>query len=541
MAEALESGAGVDVKTTSTSTGQTAASSGGSSEDLPTVGDIIESIGFGFSQFRATMLGGGMFLADGAELLLISSVAKAVSHDWNLQAMERGMLVTIVFLGILGGNIASGLLSEAVGRKSVITWSYLGLFTFSIASSFAAGLRTLMVSRLLVGTFIGLGQPAWNSIGAEIMPSAWRIFALAGAFCMFSVGELYSASLLLADDPSLLYLHWRKLLRRGAIPGGCLALGALLFLNESPVYLAVRGRRKEAQEVLTEMHQQNGITQVRTDYREPGNGSPAKGTNGTWFELLSRQGEIIFGQRLRGTTFVIMYSCFVLNFCYYGCMYAFPQVLAEVLAYRSAASQLLIGALWEFPGNAVGFLIGFFVPRKLGMKVYLVSQAIFMSAFVTGARAVAHGSSNWFFELCLYVGYYGVKTVGTAGFSVVYTYSSEIYPTEARSTGSAVNIAGGRAGSMLAPLVFEAMTDATGSFHMFFVSMILASLLNMCLIDTLRFETANMRLADSVDDHIDQQAEVASIVASDKKQSPIVASGKKYGATTSSSGSESLA
>mmetsp|Transcript_118260 Transcript_118260/g.331215 ORF Transcript_118260/g.331215 Transcript_118260/m.331215 type:complete len:531 (+) Transcript_118260:178-1770(+) len=530
MGEALETGAA-----SKRSLQSSPRSSSG--DDRPSVGDIVEDLGFGFAQIRAILIGGGTYLADGAELLLISSVAKAVSRDWDLPALARGMLVTVVFLGILTGNILSGVLSEAIGRRAVITWSYLGLFVFSIASSFAAGVKSLGAARLLVGTFIGLGQPAWNSIGAEIMPSAWRAFAPAGVFILFSCGELYSASLLLADDPSLLDLHWRGLLRWGAIPGGILAVSALLFLNESPAYLALRGRREEATEVLEAMRRENRAPDVSVDFREPRQSSANSSEGRTMSSIVSRQWQIVFGNRLFGTTLIIMYSCFVLNFAYYGCMYSFPQVLAEVLAYRSAASQLLIGALWEIPGNAMGFLIGFTLPRKLGMKVYLLSQALFMASFITGARAVSHGSNNVFMEMSLYVGYYGIKTMGSAGFCVVYTYSSEVYPTEARATGSAVNIAGGRAGSMLAPLVFEVLTDATGSFHAFFITMIVLSLANCFLIDMLRFETANMRLCDS-DEHSEDEAAVAAF---DDAKVADAGGAKAYGAVTLSHSSESPA
>lgn len=50
-----------------------ATASPASSQDKPTLGEVIESIGLGPSQFKAGVLGGSVWMADGAELLLIGS------------------------------------------------------------------------------------------------------------------------------------------------------------------------------------------------------------------------------------------------------------------------------------------------------------------------------------------------------------------------------------------------------------------------------------------------------------------------------------
>mmetsp|Transcript_7004 Transcript_7004/g.19879 ORF Transcript_7004/g.19879 Transcript_7004/m.19879 type:complete len:527 (+) Transcript_7004:277-1857(+) len=479
------------------------ASSTAGSDDLPTVSELIERMGFGFAQLRASFIGGGVFLADGAELLLISSVATAVSDDWQLSALQRGTLVTTVFLGMLLGNLASGLLSEVFGRREVLNLSFLGLSIFSISSSFAMGFRSLASLRLCVGTCIGLGQPAWTALGTEIMPVAWRIWASSAVFWLFTVGEIYTSCLLVADDPALEKLHWRSLLRYGAVPACVLCVGSFFLLSESPVFLAARGMRAETTQALISMRRDNCAPEVSLDFRAPRepspDGSPVAGSR-SCTELLLRQFEVIFSRKLRASTIIVMYSCFVLNFNYYGCLYAFPQVLKSVLPSRAPATALLVGALWEFPGTAVGLLLGFVVSRKLGMKVYLLSTVAATIAFLLGAGAVARGSSNVCVHVLLYSGYYGLKSFGNSGFAIVYTYAAELYPTEARATGTAVNLAGGRIGSMMAPLVFELLSDFTGTYRAFFSVIIFCSLLNCVLVDVLKYETANALLKDAVDE-----------------------------------------
>merc|ERR1719162_2781097 len=87
-------------------------------EKKPSIGIIIEQLGFGLAQIRAGLVGGGIWIADGSELLLISSVTRAVSDEWHLGPMQRGFIVTIVYVGVCFGNIASGPLADSCGRRS---------------------------------------------------------------------------------------------------------------------------------------------------------------------------------------------------------------------------------------------------------------------------------------------------------------------------------------------------------------------------------------------------------------------------------------
>merc|ERR1719199_1726418 len=100
----------------------------------PSIGEVVDRLGFGAAQARAAFLGGGVWLADGAELLLISSVTAAVADEWGFSALQRGAVVSIVFVGILAGNLFSGPVGDNFGRRQVILWSYTGIFVFSIVS-----------------------------------------------------------------------------------------------------------------------------------------------------------------------------------------------------------------------------------------------------------------------------------------------------------------------------------------------------------------------------------------------------------------------
>jgi len=481
------------------------------SDGPPLLPEVVESLGFGLAQARAGIIGGGTYFADGAELLLISAVTEAVAQEWDLGAMERGMVVTIVFIGILVGNLISGPLGDSYGRRQLILASFVGIFAFSMTSSATVNLAGLAIVRFLVGASFGIGQPAWNTLGAEVTPAKWRIVMQAISQGFFIIGEVFSCVLLMVDDPKMKHLHWRWLLQMGAIPAAVFSFFCYFFLHQSPSYLACAHRYDEAKAVLESMRHDNGAEGVSVDFKLPTsmNQLPARmRRNSRRLSLqstseLGQQMRIVFSPSLWLSTLIVIYSCFVLNFLYYGCLYAFPQVLSKSGGmHEGAAMELLIGALWEVPGEALGIIFGLWMPRKLNMKVYLFLTTISVLAFGLGN---AHSTTSA--SVAQTLGYYGIKCFVDIGFVVVYQYSIEIYPTQARTTGSAIAIGSGRLAGIISPLIFELIAEHSHTSVFFYVLVVLC-VINFVAIDFLKYETQGMALKDELEEDAEQTAQI---------------------------------
>eukprot|EP00397_Hematodinium_sp_SG-2012_P027066 GEMP01028414.1.p1 GENE.GEMP01028414.1~~GEMP01028414.1.p1 ORF type:complete len:226 (+),score=36.94 GEMP01028414.1:178-855(+) len=184
----------------------------------PHLSSVIEEIGFGWAQVKLTLMGGSVWAADGAELLILGSITRAVKEEWDLSPFQRGFVVSIVFLGVLIGNFLSGTLGDKYGRRLPIIISYLGVFVFSITSVFAWSFASLATMRLFVGMAFGVGQPAWNAFGSEVSPDKYRLLMNAMGQSLFSLGEIYAATLIYIDNPRMKYLDWRWLILMGSIP-----------------------------------------------------------------------------------------------------------------------------------------------------------------------------------------------------------------------------------------------------------------------------------------------------------------------------------
>lgn len=238
---------------------------------------------------------------------------------------------------------------------------------------------------------------------------------------------------------------------------------------------------------------------------------PPPPSSASRWKAATAQIEVVFSPKMFWTTMNVMYSCFCLNLAYYGTLYAFPEVLAQVLTTSSAASELIVGAAWEIVGQMIAFTVGLSVLRKTAIKTYLGLSVTSLILFCMGASASS--TDNWIMEIILKLGYYGTKTFVSMGFIIVYQYATEIYPTSARITGSALNMAAGRLAAMLAPLIYELTVDYTESFMPFFLGIAAFLTMNALFVDWLKYETAGVALKDDADEDDEEPEKGAQLDA----------------------------
>ncbi|CAD7939022.1 unnamed protein product [Amoebophrya sp. A120] len=416
--------------------------------------DWVERFGLGLAQFKVILTSGGIWMADGAELLLISSVTKALADEWDLTAVERGSVVSIVFIGVLCGNMLSGHLGDQFGRKIPVLASYIAIFVFSLFSAMAVDFYMLICLRFFVGAAFGLGQPSAGALAAEVMPMAWRILPQVMGQAMFPIGEMYSGLLVAIDDPQMRELDWRWLITMGALPSLILGLYAYYELHESPMWLKTQpNRESEAAEVLGSMRRANlrwrvggtSLTDLLTPTRSRGKhdqlyaavegggggdgeaaadeeevwhgpieiastkitgspGSPAdrlqdnsttgdnNNKNTASLGLLRK----VFSYEYASSTIVLCWTTFTLNFVYYGGLYAFPQLLEGIgdTLTVSPAVSLVLAAVCEIPGCVIALLLGLYCFRKPALVLSLLLCCLSTGLFIGGASLVAKAETK---------------------------------------------------------------------------------------------------------------------------------------------------
>jgi hypothetical protein len=314
---------------------------------------------------------------------------------------------------------------------------------------------------------------------------------------LFSVGELYSVFLIWCQDPYMqdAHLDWRKLVCWGALPSLFFLFLALFYLAESPSFLLVKGRYEEARTAIQNLAASNGCDAI--DLTPPSERQQDSfSLAGTTLETM----RLVLGMRLFYTTVVVCMSAFTLNFLFYGGLYAFPQVLPDLKLHLSPCANLMIGAISEIPGYLVGIVLGNMLSRKTCMLLYLLAVLTSTLSFTFAGSQITDKYLANELEMLLQVGLFGHKVFTAFGFLVVYVYAAEIYPTVVRATGSALCIAAGRVGCIIAPLVYENLHYATGSHTLFFSLTAGLCAINAILVLFLPYETKGKLLQDHLDD-----------------------------------------
>lgn len=424
------------------------------------VAAIVKDIGFGVSQLWTGFVVNGAFFADGAEALAISAVSAALVKDFHIDNVQSGVLTSVVYLGALIGTLFSGVLGDMVGRRPPILFSYPVIIVFSLLSAASHGFKVLLALRLFVGLGFGLGQPNAIALLVECTPPKWRVLNTGLAQVAFALGELFCCLVLWLEDPTMSNVMWPSVLRWSALPAGIFLLLSMTFLRESPAFLALSSPSL-AQASLESMALQNG-QQVSCDVDGPGEGWSSFDARGrpANFKTAAEQLTIVFGPMMLWTTLGLCWVCFCYNLVIYGCFFAFPQILPHMHVGMTPVAVLAMGALWEIPCDFLGVYLGLHLPRKHALSIYFVGQIISAGLFMYGS-----GSSSSAFLL---LGYYGLKGFPQIGAVVLYVYAAELYPVEARATGTAAVMGIGRLGAILSSVVYGAMWEAYGTSQAFF-------------------------------------------------------------------------
>lgn len=194
------------------------------------------------------------WILDGLEVTLAGAVSDALKHSptLHLSDAEVGFAGTAYLLGAVVGAVGFGWLTDRLGRK-LLFFITLGLYLVATAlTGFSWNATSFFVFRFLTGAGIGGEYAAINSTIQEFVPAryrGWTDLCINGSFWIGAA---------LGAGGSLVFLggHWLSVehgWRACFFIGASLGLGILLmrtWVPESPRWLALHGRDREADEVL---------------------------------------------------------------------------------------------------------------------------------------------------------------------------------------------------------------------------------------------------------------------------------------------------
>jgi sugar porter (SP) family MFS transporter len=212
----------------------------------------------------------------GFDASVISGVVRFIEVDFSLTKIQLGWSVSSLSLTATLAMMLSGPLSDRIGRRPVLRIAAALFAVSAILSALAPSFGWLVFARMLGGLGVGAALIIAPMYIAEMAPPESRgrlvsfnqlniVLGISVAFfsnyLILTLGESGAAW---TEALRLGEWNWRWMLGIETLPA-VLYLVALLFVPESPRWLAMRGRDDEAHEVLARV---GGCDRASDDLRE---------------------------------------------------------------------------------------------------------------------------------------------------------------------------------------------------------------------------------------------------------------------------------
>jgi MFS transporter, putative metabolite:H+ symporter len=384
------------------------------------------------------LIGGLGFMFDAWDVTLNGFLIPLLSKEWGLTAGGAAWIGTSNLIGMAVGAFAWGSIADVIGRKTAFTLTLLIFSVFTVLGAVSHDIVLFCVFRFIAGFGLGGCIPVDYALVGEFTPRKHRGRVLTAMDAWWPIGASLCgvvSAVLMAS-----FGNWRLLMLVMVLPA-LLVFWVRLAIPESPLYLVRAGKTAQAKAVIERLIERTGATVGPWQLPDPAAAPKLS---------LGRVGGQLAGLwRFNWRITSVAWSLFLtILLVYYGALTWMPSILvstgfAETKAFMATASMTAIGLL----GVIAAALLVERVGRKwlLAVTGPLSAASLVVFALVLDAPAAA----QWWL---LAFGF-----VVQVAIPVLYTYVSELYPTQLRATGFGWASTASRVGAGLVPLIFGSL------------------------------------------------------------------------------------
>lgn len=194
-----------------------------------------------------------------------------MKQDFGLTPITEGLVTSFLLLGAAIGAVIGGYLSDRLGRRtSIMTLAFLFL-AGTLACTFAPDVRSMVISRFILGLAVGGASVSVPTYLAEMAPAERRGQIVTQNELMIVSGQMLAFILnaVIGNEWGGVHGVWRWMLVVATLPAVALWVG-MLMMPESPRWLAARGRFAEAQKVLAKVREARAAATELAEIRQAG-------------------------------------------------------------------------------------------------------------------------------------------------------------------------------------------------------------------------------------------------------------------------------
>ncbi|PKI44415.1 hypothetical protein CRG98_035200 [Punica granatum] len=412
----------------------------------------------------------------GYDIGVMSGAVIFIRENLGITSAEVEVLVGILNVSSLIGSLASGKTSDCIGRRYTIAVAAATFLVGALLMGLAPSYPFLMAGRVVAGVGVGYSLMIAPVYTAEISPALSRglLTSLPEFFIVIGILLGYISNYALAGLPG--HINWRIMLGLAALPAIIIGFGIVL-MPESPRWLVMNGRVREAKEVLirtsscvmeAEMRLRE-ITMAAASTSVSGSvSSDDWAGRGVWREFL----------RLSRPVRRILIAAIGINFFMQASgndavIYYTPEVFraagisnrkhlfgVNVIMGISKTTFVLVSALYlDRFGRRPLLLLG-----SIGMAVSLAALGL-GSKFLE----LSNPRPIWAIVVCIVAVCSDVSFFSIGLGPITWVYSSEVFPLRLRAQGAALAISVNRLVSGAVSMSFLSIGHRISFGGMFFV------------------------------------------------------------------------
>jgi putative MFS transporter len=397
------------------------------------------------------------FLFDTMDTAALAYMLGTIKGELGLSVAQTGLLASSSLLGMLIGAAAAGILSDKYGRKPAFQFSMIIWGIGSLLCGMSTTYSGLLMARVFLGVGMGMELPIALALVAEFLPtqSRGRYTAILEGF--LPIGFIAVGLLVYFLMP---LVGWRGIFIALAVPAVFLFVIRRL-VPESPRWLEATGRFAAAESgmaaVEASVMRALNRNELPLPSREAISVKPKSGDH--WASSMSDLWRKPYAKR----TLMLWAVWFLTLLGFYG-LTSWIAALLQESGY--AVSKSILYTVYMSIAGVPGFIFAAWSLEAWGRKpasiFFLLGSA--GSAYLYGKLASNHLPVEQVIAAGLLMQFFLFGM-----WSVIYTYTPELYPTRSRTTGSGMASSIGRIGSIIGPYGIGLLLPITGQYGAFAV------------------------------------------------------------------------
>ncbi|MCY0850247.1 MFS transporter [Sulfuracidifex metallicus] len=340
----------------------------------------------------------------------------AVGVLFHLSALMLSIVTAGYWVGVAGGAVVGGLLSDKLGRKNLFVYDTIGMAVFALLSAASVDGISFFIFRFFLGAFIGIDYAAAVPLVSEYAPADTRGRLLSMEKVFFMLGTIATVGIGLGFTTLVgTYLAWRLDFIIAAIPPIALFL-LRRKMPESIRWAVERGDKKRIEKIIQGLRNCGLAPEINLDAVTPKGYSTIQSVKTFFSKTYKRQVAYIF---------------------WIGAAYALIINLVSVYSSKflsdlgASSTDSLLGTLTIDVLGTLGVLLTVFTADKIGRRM-LGTLGFGLTAIPSLILLIAY--VNHFLSIPLVIGMFSLFffiNVGLVG-TLQYVPAAEVFPTNLR-------------------------------------------------------------------------------------------------------------